>query len=129
MLALDTNVLVRYVVGDGAREFARAVDIIENNRVSIALTVVLETEWVLRDVYEYQRSEIISAFEKFFGLPTVSVPELAVVRTAMKLAGSGLDFADAIHLAQIGAQDTFVTFDKALVKRASRHAGLSVRLA
>jgi predicted nucleic-acid-binding protein len=129
MLAVDTNIVVRYVVGDGGGEFARAVDIVENNRVSIALTVVLETEWVLRDVYEYQRGEIISAFEKFFGLPNVSVPELAVVRTAMKLTGSGLDFADAVHLAQIGAQDTFVTFDKALVRRAKRHVGISVGLA
>jgi predicted nucleic acid-binding protein len=129
MLAIDTNIVVRYIAGDGGDEFTRAIDIIENNRVSIALTVMLETEWVLRDVYEIPRGDVLSAFAKLFGLPTVSIVEPGVLRKAMTLAGSGLDFADALHVAQVGERDTFVTFDKALAKRASRRGDSAVKLA
>ncbi len=128
MLAIDTNIVVRYVTGDGGDEFARAVHIIENNPVSLSLTVVLETEWVLRDAYEFPRDDILSAFESLFGLPNVAVVEPLVLRRTITLAQSGLDFADALHVAQLSDRDIFVTFDKTLAKRASRR-GLSVRLA
>jgi predicted nucleic-acid-binding protein len=129
MLAIDTNIVVRYLVGDGGTEFARSVDIVESNEVSIALTVLLETEWVLRDVYAFRRGDVLAAFERLLGLPTVSVSEPGVVRKAMALAVSGLDFADALHLAQVVKQEAFVTFDKALVKRAKRLGSIAVRLA
>ena len=129
MLAIDSNVLVRYVVGDGGGEFDRAVHVIENNPVWIALTVVLETEWVLRDVYEFPRIEVLSTLERLFGLSTVSVAEPLVVGRAMRLAQSGMDLADALHVAQAPEKATFVTFDKALVKRGPRHAGLALKLA
>lgn len=118
MLALDTNVVVRYVVGDGGDQFGRAVHIIENNDVSISLTVVLETEWVLRDAYEFQRQDVLAALEKVFGLPTVTIRDGHIARTAMKFAASGLDFADALHLAQSGACEAFVTFDRRFVRKA-----------
>lgn len=129
MLAVDTNIIVRYVVGDGGDQFARAIDILEQNDVSIALTVVLETEWVLRDAYEYGREEVLSALGKVFGLPSVTLGEQGVVRNAMALAASGLDFADALHLAQARDCESFATFDKRLAKRAARTAGIHVRLA
>lgn len=127
MLAIDTNIVVRYVIGDGGNEFRRAVDVIENNQVSVSLTVILETEWVLRDAYEFQRNDVLSAFESLFGLPNVSVTNPQAMRKAINLAESGLDFADALHLAQVAGKETFVTFDKDLVKRASRN-GAPVRL-
>jgi predicted nucleic-acid-binding protein len=127
MLAIDTNIVVRCVVGDGGNEFRRALDLVENNQVSVWLTVVLETEWVLRDAYEFPRGDVLSAFEGLFGLPNVSVTDPQAMRKAITLAESGLDFAEAIHLAQAAGTETFVTFDKDLVKRASRN-GVSVGL-
>ena len=79
MLAIDTNVVVRYVVGDGGEQFGRAVDIVENNEISIALTVVLETERVLRDAYQYLRQDILAALKKIFGLPTVMLKDQRIV--------------------------------------------------
>ena len=105
MLAIDTNIVVRYVTGDGGDEFARAVHIIENNPVLLSLTVVLETEWLLRDAYEFPRDDILSAFESLFGLPNVAVVEPLVLRRTITLAQSGLDFADALHVAQLSAED------------------------
>jgi predicted nucleic-acid-binding protein len=118
MLAVDTNIVVRYVVGDGGEQFGRAVDILENNEVSIALTVVLETEWVLRDAYEFAREDVLATLEKVFGLPTVTLRDQGIVRKAMNLTASGMDFADALHLAQAGECEAFVTFDKHLVRKA-----------
>jgi predicted nucleic-acid-binding protein len=129
MLAVDTNVLVRYVVGDGGGQFARAVAILENNDVSIASTVVLETEWVLRDAYEYGREEVLSALTRVFGLPTVTLADSGSVHGAMALAASGMDFADALHLAQSDECKAFITFDKRLAKRARYLGGVPVRLA
>jgi predicted nucleic-acid-binding protein len=129
MLAVDTNIVVRYLVGDGSVEFAKSVNIIESNQVSIAPTVLLEAEWVLRDLYALARRDVPSAFERFVGLPTVSVSEPGAVRKAMALADSGQDFADALHLAQVVEQEAFVTFDKALAKRTKRFSDNAVRLA
>jgi predicted nucleic-acid-binding protein len=117
MLAVDTNVVVRYLVGDGGEQFGRAVDIIENNQVSIALTVVLETESVLRDAYEYSREEILAALQAVFGLPTVTVVDQQIIRKAMNFTAAGLDFADALHLAQTRECEAFVTFDKRLARK------------
>jgi predicted nucleic-acid-binding protein len=118
MLAVDTNIVVRYVVGDGGEQFWRAVDILENNEVSITLTVVLETEWVLRDAYEFAREDVLATLEKVFGLPTVTLRDQGIVRKAMNLTASGMDFADALHLTQAGECEAFVTFDKPLVRKA-----------
>jgi predicted nucleic acid-binding protein len=129
MLAIDTNIVVRYVVGDGGDEFVRAVNVVENNQVSIAVTVVLETEWVLRDVYDFSRAEVLSAFTRLFGLPTVSVAEPPAVRRALDYAELGLDFADALHLAQAIECEAFVTLDKPLARKSRRLTEARVRLA
>ena len=129
MLAIDTNVVVRYVVGDGGEQFGRAVDIIENNEISIALTVVLETEFVLRDAYQYSRQDILAALKKIFGLPTVMLKDQQIVWKAMTLAASGLDFADALHLAQSQGCQAFVTFDKRLIAKAASIDGVTVQAA
>ena len=129
MLAIDTNVVVRYVVGDGGEQFGRAVDIIENNEISIALTVVLETEWVLRDAYQYSRQDILAALKKIFGLPTVMLKDQQIGWKAMTLAASGLDFADALHLAQSQGCQALVTFGKRLIAKAASIDGVTVQAA
>ena len=129
MLAIDTNVVVRYVVGDGGEQFGRAVDIVENDEISIALTVVLETERVLRDAYQYSRLRLLAALEKIFGLPTVMLKDQQIVWKAMTLAASGLDFADALHLAQSQGCQAFVTFDKRLIAKAASIDGVTVQAA
>ena len=82
------------------------------------MTVALETEWVLRDAYEYAREDVVAAFHKVSGLPTVTVKDQQTVRRAMRLAAAGLDFADAMHLVQARECEAFLTFDKRLVRKA-----------
>ncbi len=51
MLAVDTNIVLRYLVKDDAAQSARARDIVESAPIFVSLTVVLECEWVLRSLY------------------------------------------------------------------------------
>jgi hypothetical protein len=45
MLAIDTNLIIRYLVGDDLGQAARARRLIDNNDVFVCTTVLLETEW------------------------------------------------------------------------------------
>ena len=86
----------------------------------IAKTVLLETEWVLRGLYEFEAPCIAEAFERLLGLADVHVEDPSAVRRALNWFTEGLDFADALHLASCGDADTFVTFDERFRKRATR---------
>jgi predicted nucleic-acid-binding protein len=130
MLAVDTNVVVRYLVKDDEAQSARAVEIVESGAVFVSVTVILECEWVLRSFYGFSRSQVADTLAAFCGAPNVEVGEAAALHRAFRLAERGLDFADALHLAQVEGCEAFVTFDKRLAKRAARETqGVAVRLA
>jgi predicted nucleic-acid-binding protein len=129
MLAVDTNVVVRYLVKDDAAQSTRAREIVASGSVFVSPTVILECEWVLRSVYGFARSQVVGALEAFCGTPGVSVGDAAAVERAFRLAERGLDFADALHLAQARECEAFITFDKQLAKRAGDLPGVAVRLA
>ena len=69
MIALDTNVLIRFLVRDDEEQFERAERVIRraaraSEPVFISLLVLLETEWVLRSRYKLSKAEILSAFSE-----------------------------------------------------------------
>ena len=45
MLAIDTNLIVRYLTGDHPRQSAKAKALIDGNDVFVCTTVLLEAEW------------------------------------------------------------------------------------
>ena len=120
MIALDTNVVVRFIVDDDRTQSQRARALIAANPVLLPATVVLETEWVLRSAYKIVPTEIHRALTAFCGLRNVTVGEPAVVATALRLFGRGLDLADAMHIAAATAARQFATFDRSLRKAATR---------
>jgi predicted nucleic-acid-binding protein len=120
MHAVDSNVVVRLVVGDDAEQLARAKALFRKESIWIGLTVILETEWVLRGAYGFKPSPISAAFAGLAGLENVSIENPAVFMRALSLYLSGMDFADALHVSGAGATDGFRTFDKSLVKQAGR---------
>jgi predicted nucleic-acid-binding protein len=129
MLAVDTSIVVRYLVKDDDAQSARARDVVGSGAIFVPLTVVLECEWVLRSLYGFSRSAVIAALEALCGGPGVAVGEAAAVKRALRLAKQGLDFADALHLAQASQCEAFVTFDKRLARKAGRLAETRVRVA
>jgi len=129
MLAVDTNVLVRYLVNDDEAQLARATEIVEHGPIFVSPTVILESEWVLRGFYRLSRPAVFRALEAFCGAPGVKVGDAAAVERAFRLAERGLDFADALHLAQAQGCEAFVTFDENLVRKAKNLQGADARLA
>lgn len=121
MMAVDTNVLVRFLTNDDPAQAERAARLFQSEPVFIAKTVLLETEWVLRHAYDLSRETINAAFCKLLGLPGVSVEDMPAVGKALAWHAAGLDFADALHLAAGGrGVRRFVTFDEDFVKRAKK---------
>ncbi len=124
MIAVDTNVVVRYLTGDHPRQSDAARALIGGNDIFLSRTALLECDWVLRSVYGYAPLEVCRALRAFAGLPRVLVEDLGMVVQALDLAESGVDLADALHLAAAEHCEIFATFDQTFVKRAKR-AGLS----
>jgi predicted nucleic-acid-binding protein len=122
MLAIDTNVIVRYLTGDHPEQSPRASAVIDGQQVFAPITVVLEVEWVLRSAYGYRPRQVADAIRAFAGLPTVMVEDGALVAQALDLAAGGMDFADALHLGRSAHCEGFATFDRRLAK-AARNAG------
>ena len=122
MISIDTNVVVRYLVADEAAQFGRATALIESETIFVCLTVFLEVEWVLRANYRLDRPAVLSALRKFSSLSSVAVEDPPVLAQALDWAERGMDFADALHLADSSACEAFASFDRGLA-RASAQVG------
>ena len=128
MLAVDTNIIVRYLTADHPEQFAKASALIEGEDVYVCPTVLLETEWVLRRGYRFSRDQVGAALTAFAGLPRVTLEDAAVAAKALEWMRSGLDFADALHLAKAAGYDAFVSFDQRFAAVANTLSGVKVRM-
>ena len=122
MPAVDTNILVRFITRDNEEQAQRARRVLLTGGVWISKTVILETEWVLRDAYGYDRGAMYEAFSSLLGLPGIHVEDEPGITRAMELFRAGLDLADALHVASRPAGVAFVTFDRQLISRSARAA-------
>jgi predicted nucleic-acid-binding protein len=123
VIALDTNVLGRFLTRDDPRQAVRPRALIETGAVFVPRTVVLETEWVLRAIYGFERRAIVAGLERLLALPAVPIEDGPRVASALAWYGQGLDFADALHLASSAQAEAFATFDRALRRRARAVGG------
>ncbi len=85
MKAIDTNVLVRFLVCDDADMPERARHIFEQARdksepLLIPTLVLLETLWVLRSSYAFSRDTIIESVKQLLILPAVTFESYGLVR-------------------------------------------------
>ncbi|GAB1388457.1 MAG: PIN domain-containing protein [Rubrivivax sp.] len=121
MPALDTNVLVRYVVRDDGAQHAAAKRLIarcvaEGAPLFVPVTVMLEFEWVLRASYGFRKSEILGTLSTLQSAAELSFQSEPALEVALQLwRESAADFADCLHVAlaaQAGEQPLW-TFDKA----------------
>ncbi len=122
MRAVDTNVLVRLLANDDPAQSARAAALLKREQVWIAKTVLLETAWVLRSLYGFKQAQVVSALRSLAGLENVRLEDPLIIANALNWADAGMDIADALHLASMGAAASFVTFDEKLVARARKFA-------
>ncbi|MGI8841093.1 MAG: type II toxin-antitoxin system VapC family toxin [Caulobacteraceae bacterium] len=127
MLAIDTNVIVRFLTRDHPEQSEKARALIAKEMVFVATTVLLETEWVLRYSYRFRQADIVGRLAAFIGLPNVTVEDSVVTARAFAGMAAGMDFADALHLTSAAECDAFVSFDARLAKAARGLGGLEVR--
>jgi len=118
-VAVDTNVLVRLATGDNAAEHRAAVDSLAARPWRVFPTVLLETEWVLRSIYQFSPAQFADFVEWMDVSGRIVLTQADDVRAAIAQHRAGMDFADALHLAQTDGEP-FLTFDKALRKRAGK---------
>ena len=118
MVAVDTNIIVRFLTQDEKLQYQKSLEIFQTQNVFIPDTVILETEWVLRFAYKFEPVEICEALRKLFGLPNVHLNNTKLVAQSLQWHEAGLDFADAFHLANSQNQTQFYTFDEKFIKRA-----------
>jgi predicted nucleic acid-binding protein len=116
VLAVDTNVVVRLLVNDDARQGELARRLFESDEIWIGVTVLLEASWVLESVYGLSTPETARALRGLLGLPNVRVEDAAAVAAALDAAATGLELADALHLLRAPEDAEFATFDRGLAK-------------
>lgn len=118
MIALDTYIVVRFLVNDDKSQAQVAYSLLASQPVSISIAVLMETEWVLRKTYGFSKTQILGAISKLLGLEKLTVTEPLLAQRVLVLFAAGLGFSDAIHLAQAQTAKGFATFDRDVVKRA-----------
>lgn len=124
MPALDTNLLVRYVVQDDSGQLAAARRLISRcvaagQPLFIPVTVTLELEWVLRASFGFLKDEVIQTFANLFSATELSFESERALEVALQLYRThSADFADCLHVAlctEAGEQPLW-TFDKRAAK-------------
>lgn len=114
MIAVDTNVLVRYAVKDDHGQAAAATAFLADNRSYLLKTVLLELAWVLSSPagYALPRAVVHERLLHILGLPTVEAEDAVHVAQALAWYREGMDFADALHLACSAELAGLATFDR-----------------
>ncbi|MDP1691429.1 MAG: type II toxin-antitoxin system VapC family toxin [Burkholderiaceae bacterium] len=122
MIAVDTNVLVRLLVGDDPAQAAKAqrcFDRAAEGDVSIWVsdTVLVELAWTLGKAYARDRRDIVMALRALSSHATVVLESPAAVRSATDAFEQGPpDFADCLlsMKAKAAGCDQLVTFDRGM---------------
>jgi predicted nucleic-acid-binding protein len=127
MTGIDTNVIVRLLTGDDPAQAEKARAVFKKSLVFIPETVIFETEWVLRHAYSFTPSAIYHALTKLCGLPNVRLANSQRLLTALQWYAEGVDFADALHLAQSQECSRFVSFDRQFTQKASGKGSCKVQ--
>ena len=116
-IAVDTNVLVRAVVGDHPAQSKIAVKVLRDAElIAVALPCLCEFVWVLLKVYRFQGSDVATAIRALLAVANVEVNRPAV-EAGLSVLDAGGDFADGV-IAYEGnwlGGETFVSFDKKAV--------------
>jgi predicted nucleic-acid-binding protein len=119
MRAVDTNVLVRLITRDDARQAASADRWVQNG-AWVSVLALAEATWVLSAVYERGPSEIASAVEMLLNHRELTLQDPDVVAAALKRFRErpALGFSDCLllQMARKAGHLPLGTFDRELSK-------------
>ncbi len=120
MKAIDTNVLIRFLVKDDMKQaeivyriFKQAES--ENEILFVPILVILETVWVLESVYEISRQDILDSINELLLVPILKFEaQSAILNFASSAQESKIDLSDLLiaYSARFSGCDSVLTFDK-----------------
>jgi predicted nucleic-acid-binding protein len=113
-VAVDTNVLVRYLTWDDLSQARAAARVIESGEtIAISTVVLCELVWVLRRAYRLSTTEVADSIQEIIESRNVAVDRPAA-ETGLDLLRRGGDFADGIvwHDARQARCRHIATFDQ-----------------
>jgi len=123
MIALDTNVLVRFLTQDDDAQFQVAAGLIEGCTRDapgyVCCEVMIELVWVLERAYKYSREEIAEALLSIVTASQLSVENAQDIASVVNLyRKEGYDFADLMirQAAQRTENRVLKTFDQKLAR-------------
>lgn len=124
MKGLDTNVLVRFLVGDDTEQAEKVYLVFkqtetENKQLLVPLVVVLELLWVLESVYAIPREEILDSLGDLSLMPIMKFEQLSVLQEFLRVApGNNVDLSDLLIGCSAKGQgcETVLTFDRKAAK-------------
>ncbi len=120
---LDTNVLVRFLVGDNTTQQSQAQEWFkeaQRGKRTIVVTpiVIAETSFVLESYYKQSRDGIASALEVFVAQKWLDVEDRVALQQLWSDYRRGLHFVDSYLLARAHRSGSpLLTFDRQLGKR------------
>jgi predicted nucleic-acid-binding protein len=124
MAALDTNILVRFLVEDGEAQLAAARKLISccvtlGEALYVPVTVSLELEWVLRSSFGFDKETVAHTLAQLLSSFELAFESEGAIEVALALYGQGgADYSDCLHvaLARAAGEEPLWTFDKAAAK-------------
>lgn len=120
MKAIDTNVLVRFLVnddpvqGEQVRQLFAAAER-QREAFFVPILVLLETIWVLESAYQIHRPALIEALGDLMLMPVLHFEQREAVQAMLaKVMTSNMDLPDALiaQSALKGGCECVLTFDK-----------------
>jgi predicted nucleic-acid-binding protein len=122
MIAVDTNILVRYLVKDELDQAVLATNFLANNRCFVLKSVLLELVWVLSSSagYDLPRKTVHERLLHILGLSCIETEDAANVAQALTWYAKGMDFADALHLSGSIELSGLATFDRKFASTAEK---------
>ena len=124
MKAVDTNILVRFLVRDDPKQSDAVYRKLkqtenENGVLFVPLLVVLETVWVLESVYDISKKEIAEAIDALLLMPVFQFEAQGAISSTIKSASeTKLELSDLLiaHSARASGCETVITFDRGASK-------------
>lgn len=116
-IVADTNVLLRAIVGDDAKQSQAAIEAMEQAEiVAVSLHALCELVWVLHRRYDTSRADIAAAIRQLLNTQNVALNRPAV-EAGLSVFVAGGDFADGVIAfeGQWLGGETFVSFDQKAV--------------
>lgn len=119
MRAVDTNVLVRLITRDDARQAASADKFVEKG-AWVPVLALAEAAWVLESVYEIGAAGLVTAVEMLLNHKDLTLQESDTVAAALELFRSrpSLGFSDCmtLEISRKAGRLPLGTFDRDLGK-------------